>query len=102
MKIIAAVFLLLGLASCAIPRAPAGPGIIYTEDKELIYFDPYIKPQLKVALCSKNLFGLISAGDASLSAVRMYSPIRKIASIERTYSSRMFFYAQSCLVVMGE
>lgn len=102
MKFFAAAILLLSLASCALPRAPAGAGIIYTQDKELIYFDPYIKPQQKVALCSKNLFGLISAGDASLDAVRMYSSIRKIASIERTYSSRMFLYAESCLIVMGE
>lgn len=102
MKKIILVIFALSLSACALTRAPAGSGIIYTQDKELVYFDPYIKPQLKVTLCSKNLFGLISAGDSGLNAIKMNSPIRKIATIERTYTGRMFVYAESCLIVTGE
>ncbi len=90
------------LASCAFVTPPAGPGLIFTKATEVIYYDPYIKPQQKVTLCSKNILGLFSSGDNGFDAVRLNSQIRKISTMERTYESRFIFYGESCLIVKGE
>ena len=102
MKNFAAIILLIILASCAFAVPPSGPGFFYTETSDLVYYDPYIKPEQKVALCSKNILGLVSVGDADMNALRMNSTIRKIATIERTYSGRFWVFAESCLIVKGE
>ena len=102
MKKIFAIGLLFISAACAIANPPAGPGVLYTEAVEMVYYDPYIKPQQKATLCSKNILGLISSGDNSLMALKSNSDIRKISTIERTYSSRFLIYAESCLIVKGE
>lgn len=90
------------LSSCAYSNAPSGNGLLYTEVKELNYYDPYIKPNKKSTLCAKNFFGLISHGDNSLDSLRYKSNIRKIASIEKTYSSRFSLISRSCTIITGE
>lgn len=90
------------VSSCAFVNPPAGPGLIYTDSSELTYYDPYVKPNKKVVLCSDNLFGLFSWGDNGYDAFRMKSPIRKIATIEKTYYSRFFVYGESCMIIKGE
>ena len=102
MKKIFAIFFLTIAASCAISSPPAGSGFLYTEATEVLYYDPYIKPQQKATLCSKNILGIASYGDNGFTALKLYSDIRKISTIERTYSSRFLIYAESCLIVKGE
>ncbi len=102
MKKILAIIVLLASASCAIVNPPSGTGIFYTEVQELVYLDPYIKPNQKVTLCSKNILGMVTLGDSGFDALRLRSSIRKIATIERTYKSRFLITAESCLIVKGE
>jgi len=102
MKNIFVVALISLISSCAFVLPPAGPGLIYTKATELVYYDPYIKPQQRVVLCSKNILGLFSTGDNSFDAVRLNSQIRKISTIERTYQSKFVIYGESCLIVKGE
>lgn len=102
MKKLFAIIILATLASCAVANPPTGSGFFYTDVRELVYFDPYIKPSQKATLCSKNTLGLMATGDSGLDALRARSSIRKISSIERTYTSRFFIFAESCLVVVGE
>jgi len=102
MKKILAIISLFVASSCAIAMPPAGPGIFYTEATEVVYYDPYIKPSQKAMMCSKNLLGLVSKGDNGFDALRLNSSIRKIATIEKTYSSRFLIFAESCLIVRGE
>ena len=94
------VFVVLIVSSCAL--APAGPGLIYTDSAELTYYDPYVKPNQKAVLCSKNILGLFSWGDNGYDALKMRAQIRKIATIEKTYYSRFFVYAKCCMIVKGE
>ena len=102
MKKFSALILLAILASCAMANPPSGHGLLYTEAKEVIYYDPYIKPNQVTVLCSKNFLGLFSYGDNGFNAFKLNSEIRKIATMERTYSSRLLLYAESCLIVKGE
>jgi len=90
------------LCGCAISNPPAGHGFVYTESTEVIYYDPYIKPQQKATLCSKNILGLISTGDSSYAALKTNSGIRKISTMEREYKSIFSLYVKSCLIVKGE
>ncbi len=93
---------LLTSSSCAFVNPPAGPGLIYTETSDITYYDPYIVPNKKAVLCSKNILGLFSYGDNGYDKFRAISGIRKIASIEKTYSSRFFVYGKSCVIIKGE
>ena len=102
MKNISAVILFIMLSACAVSNPPAGHGFIYTEVTEVLYYDPYIKPQQKVTLCDSNILGLVSTGDSSFSALKLNSGIRKIATMERTYDSVLSLFSKSCLVVKGE
>ena len=90
------------LSSCAITNPPSGPGVFYTDVKELLYYDAYVKPTVEAEVCSKNYFGFVSVGDSGLSAIRSKTEIRKISSIERTYESKFFVSAKSCLIVKGQ
>lgn len=102
MKNISAVILLVMLSACAISNPPAGHGFIYTEATEVIYYDPYIKPQQKATLCSSNILGLFSTGDNSFAALKLNSGIRKISTMEKTYYSVASTFVKSCLIVKGE
>jgi len=96
------IILIATLSACAISNPPAGHGFIYTEASEVIYYDPYIKPQQKATLCSTNILGLVSVGDNSFSALKLNSGIRKISTMERTYDGFLSIFAKSCLIVKGE
>lgn len=100
-KIIAVVTLLL-LEACALANPSTGPGVLHTDVKELVYYDSTIIPLESVELCSQNYMGLVSIGDMGLEAVRKKSTIRKIASIEKTYSSSFLLSASSCIIVKGQ
>jgi len=102
MKNIFAIILFAALCGCAVSNPPAGHGFLYTEAIEVIYYDPYIKPQQKATLCSTNILGLISTGDDSFTALKLNSGIRKISTMERTYNSVLSIFVESCLVVKGE
>lgn len=97
---LAIAFLVPIISSCANP--PAGPGLIYTQASELTYYDPYVRPNQKAVLCSKNILGLFSWGDNGYDAFKMVSSIRKISTIEKTYTGRFFVYAKSCMIIKGE
>ena len=101
-KCILIVVLLSIISSCAFVSPPAGAGLIYTQASELTYYDPYIRPNQKAVLCSKNILGLFSWGDNGYDAFKMTSSIRKIATIEKTYTGRFFVYAKSCMIIKGE
>ncbi len=88
--------------SCAKVNAPSGNGVIFTEASEIIYYDPYIKPNQKITMCHKNIAGFVSNGAAGFDALRLKSQIRKIATIEKTYSSRLSLIGESCTIVTGE
>lgn len=102
MKILFVIVLFATLSACAISNPPAGHGFIYTETTEVLYYDPYIKPQQKATLCSLNVLGLFSTGDNGFSALKLSSGIRKISTMERNYKSVMSVFAKSCLIVKGE
>lgn len=102
MKKIFVIIALFASTSCAIVNSPTGTGILYTDVQELIYYDPYIRPNQKTTMCSKNFLGVIALGDSGFDALKLRSSIRKIATIERTFKSRFLIVAESCLVVKGE
>lgn len=89
-------------SSCVFVGAPAGSGFLYTEQKELIYFDPYVKPKQKTTMCAKNFFGLVAKGDQGLDPFHLTSSIRKISSIEKSYSSRFGVVGEACTIIKGE
>lgn len=102
MKNIFIFILLMSLSACAISNPPSGHGFVYTEATEVIYYDPYIKPQQKATLCSDNILGLVSTGDSGFTALKLNSGIRKISTMEREYKSILSLYVRSCLIVKGE
>lgn len=98
----AVIFSFLSIASCAIANPPSGPGVIFTDVKELVYYDGSVSSVLTSVICSKNILGLVSTGDAGLNIVKLQTKIKKIASIEKTYESSFLIYAKSCLIVKGQ
>ena len=102
MKIFLAIIALMTASSCVMLNAPSGSGLLYTEVAELVYYDPYIKPNQRSMLCAENILGLVSSGDMSFEALKLRSSIRKIATIEKTYSSRFFVFGESCVIIKGE
>lgn len=96
-----AILALFSLSACAISNPPAGPGVLYTDVKELIYYDSYVTPNVEVTVCGTNILGLVSTGNNSLNAIKEESRLKKVASIERTYKSVLLLFADSCLIVRG-
>lgn len=101
MRKILILFLFLA-NSCAFVHAPSGPGLLYTDSAEIVFYDPYVIPRQKAVLCSKNILGLFSYGQNGIDELKRRSSIRKISSIEKTYFSRFFVYGKSCTVIKGE
>lgn len=102
MKKLYLVLVLALISSCAITNPPSGPGVFYTNVKELIYYDEYVSPTISTTSCSKNYFGIVSVGDSGLSKIKSRTEIKKIHSIERTYESEFLLSAKSCLIVKGQ
>lgn len=98
----AAAFFLLSIASCAIANPPSGPGVLYTDVRELVFYDDTVAPMVTATACSTNILGLFSTGDAGLNAIKYQSKIRKISSIEKTYESTFLISAKSCLIIKGQ
>ncbi|MBU6339390.1 MAG: hypothetical protein KGQ36_05430 [Rickettsiales bacterium] len=96
------VLLLAFISSCAITNPPSGPGVFYTDVKELLYYDEYVVPTVSVTSCSNNYFGFVSIGDSGLTKIKSRSEIKRIHSIERTYENTFFVSAKSCLIVKGQ
>lgn len=97
-----AVISLLFLGSCALANPGTGPGVLYTNVTELVYYDSTVIPIETVEMCSHNYFGLVSVGNISLDTIKYKTSIRKISSIERSYHSSFLVTASSCLVVKGQ
>lgn len=102
MKKIIAILALIIASSCAITNPPSGPGVFFTDVKELVYYDPYVNPFSQSVICSKNYGGFVSIGDSGLNAIKAKTKIKKIHSIERTYHNIMLVKAESCLIVKGQ
>jgi hypothetical protein len=100
MKKLFSLIAFFATASCM--NASTGNGLLYTETSEIIYYDPYVKPNQKTTMCAKNFVGLVAFGDASLYNLQQTSTIRKISSIEKTYSSRFSLIGEACTIVKGE
>lgn len=100
-KIITAAALLF-LGSCALANPSTGPGVLHTDVKELVYYDSTVIPIQTIELCSNNYLGLVSTGNMGLDAIKYKTSIRKIASIEKTYSSTLLLAAKSCIIVKGQ
>ncbi len=102
MKKIIVVLALILASSCAITNPPSGPGVFYTDVKELVYYDPYVNPLSESVTCSNNYGGFFSLGNSGLNAIKAKTKIKKIHSIERTYHNFMLIKAKSCLIVKGQ
>mgnify|MGYP001184276783 FL=1 len=96
------IFLVFLINSCVSVHAPSGPGLLYTDSSEIVFYDPYVIPRQKAMLCAKNILGLFSYGQNSIDELKRKSAIRKISSIEKTYYSRFFVYGKSCTIIKGE
>ena len=101
MKYFLVLFTLL-ISSCAMVNAPSGPGLLYTDSSQIVYYDPYVMPRQKASLCSENILGLFSYGHEDIDSLKRKSTIRKISSIEKTYYSRFLVYGKSCTIIKGE
>lgn len=102
MKKIIAVLALVLASSCAITNPPSGPGVFYTDVKELLYYDPSVNAVSESVICSHNYAGFVSVGNSGLNAIKAKTKIKKISSIERTYHNVMLVSAESCLIVKGQ
>ncbi|MBM5782681.1 MAG: hypothetical protein FJ368_04585 [Pelagibacterales bacterium] len=102
MKKVIAVLALVISSSCAITNPPSGPGVFYTDVKEILYYDPYVNAVSEFVICSNNYGGFISVGNSGLNAIKTKTKIKKIHSIERTYHNVMLIKAESCLIVKGQ
>ncbi|MBN1783533.1 MAG: TRL-like family protein [Alphaproteobacteria bacterium] len=52
--------------------------------------------------CSRNLFGIMITGDASIETAKKNGGITKVASVDTEIGSVFMLYGSFCTIVMGE
>lgn len=51
--------------------------------------------------CTENYFGLVTSGDATLSAAMKDGAITSVSSVDQHYESTLGVYAKMCTIVTG-
>jgi hypothetical protein len=100
-KLLVLSALLASLNGCALPRASAGAGFVYTDVTEGQYVDNNVKGSKKGEACGVNILGIASTGDSTIDAAKRNGYIQNIATIDRSYFSILGVYAKSCALIKG-
>ena len=102
-KIIASLFALFLLSSCATGSANShtGPGFIYSNHYEGDLVTANQSGRKRGEACTENILGLFTSGDGSISAAMKNGGIIAVSSVDRHYKSILGMYGTVCTIVTG-
>ncbi len=89
------------LVSCATPSSRTGPGLIRTDHYEGIMVTQNPAGKKRGTACSSNYFGLVTSGDATLSAAMKDGAITSVSSVDQHYESTLGVFGKVCTIVTG-
>ncbi len=89
------------LSACATPRSSTAPGLILTDHIEGVMVTTNPPGRKRGMACTQNYVGLVTSGDASLSAAMKNGAITEISSVDHQYKSILGVYGKMCTIVTG-
>ncbi len=94
---------LLTLSACATGSASSatGPGFIYSDHYEGVMVTANQAGRKRGEACTQNILGLVTSGDATLSAAMKRGSITVISSVDRYYNSVLGVWGKMCTIVTG-
>lgn len=91
------------LAGCVTANSNTGGAVLFSYLKEPIAVTSHGAAPKSGSACSVNILGLVSAGNASISAAKEDGAISKVATVDRTaVQILMVIFGLNCTVVTGE
>jgi hypothetical protein len=95
------LLLLLILCSCATPGSATGPGYVVTNHYEGILISTNAPGKKRGTACTENIAGLVTSGDATISAAMKDGAITQVSSVDHHYKSILGIYGKMCTIVTG-
>ena len=89
------------LISCATPSSHTGLGLIRTDHYEGVMVTQNPAGKKRGTACSSNYFGLVTSGDATVSAAMKDGAITSVSSVDQHYESTLGVYGKVCTIVTG-
>ena len=89
------------LPSCATLGSRTGFGLIYTNHYEGAMVTGNQAGRKRGRACSENFLGLVTQGDATISAAMKDGAIFQVSSVDHHYKSILGMYGQLCTIVTG-
>jgi hypothetical protein len=95
-----ALFLFTGCATGSL-FSHTGPGFIYSNHYEGDLVTANQAGRKRGQACTENILGLVTSGDASLSAAMKNGGIVAVSSVDHYYKSILSVYGKMCVIVTG-
>ncbi|MBU6153249.1 MAG: hypothetical protein KGP28_03000 [Bdellovibrionales bacterium] len=89
------------LSSCATPASHTGMGLIRTNHYEGVLVTANPAGKKRGMACTENYFGLVTTGDATLSAAMKDGAITTVSSVDHHYESTLGVFGKVCTIVTG-
>lgn len=89
------------LPSCATLGSRTGIGIIYTNHYEGTLVTGIQAGRKRGRACTENFLGLVTQGDATISAAMKDGAILQVSSVDHHYKSILGMYGKLCTIVTG-
>ena len=87
--------------SCATLGSATGPGFIVTNHYEGILVSTNPPGKKRGTACTENIAGLVTSGDATISAAMKDGAITQVSSVDHHYKSILGIYGKMCTIVTG-
>lgn len=96
----AASVLFSGCASTGF-NSQTGPGFIYADHYEGAMITDHPAGRKRGQSCTTNYFGMITSGDASISAAMKDGAITTVSSVDHSFKNILSLYGKMCTIVTG-
>ncbi|NDG84969.1 MAG: hypothetical protein EBX52_08035, partial [Proteobacteria bacterium] len=94
-------FAALILTACATPGSSTGPGFVYTDHYEGVMITTNVPGKKRGTACTQNIAGLVTSGDATISAAMKDGAITQVSSVDHSYKGVLGLYGKMCTIVTG-
>ena len=89
------------LSACATGNSATGPGFLYMDHYEGLIATANQAGRRRGEACTQNILGLVTSGDASLSAAMKNGAITVVSSADRHFTGFLGIYGKMCTIVTG-
>jgi hypothetical protein len=88
-------------SGCATLGSHTGPGLIRTDHYEGVMVTTNPTGKKRGTSCTENFLGLVTTGDATVSAAMKNGAITSVSSVDHHYESTLGVYGRMCTIVTG-